>query len=110
MTPKAAEEMLSLIMLDDFVARRAALDTWTRRWVATFEVSHVADMEGVRMLDRHFPGKAKLAAKSALAAKTVEALVDDECRAVEFDTYDEGDTIRHHTLKLRVLLTEPREA
>jgi hypothetical protein len=42
-TPQAAQELLDLIMLEDFVARRKALDAWTRRWIATARVDFIAD-------------------------------------------------------------------
>lgn len=32
-----------MVMLDDFVARRAALDVWSKRWVTTAEVKIIAD-------------------------------------------------------------------
>lgn len=43
MTPAAANELRNIIMLEDFVARREALDLWYRRWVATAAVQIKAD-------------------------------------------------------------------
>lgn len=38
MNSQAAKELLDLIMLDDYVARKQALDDWSRRWLATMHV------------------------------------------------------------------------
>lgn len=38
MNPQAAQEILDLIMLDDYVARKQALDDWSRKWIATLYV------------------------------------------------------------------------
>ena len=43
MNRRAAEELLNLIMLDDFVQRRQALDTWSRRWLTTMHVEYTHD-------------------------------------------------------------------
>jgi len=43
MNPQAAQELLNLIMLDDFVARKQALDNWSRKWIATLHVEHIHD-------------------------------------------------------------------
>jgi len=40
---RAAEELLNLIMLDDFVQRRQTLDTWSRRWITTMHVEYTHD-------------------------------------------------------------------
>lgn len=84
MTPPAAEELLNVIMLDDFVARRKALDTWTQRWIATMEVN----MEGIN--HGH--------TKSSQALAIGSALLQDEVPAVAW-----GERPRMH-----VLLQNPR--
>lgn len=45
MNSSAAKELLDVIMLDEFVARRKALDAWSRRWIATMHVEFVHDGE-----------------------------------------------------------------
>lgn len=39
MTPAAAKELTDLIMLDDFVERRAALKRWEERWTVTADLA-----------------------------------------------------------------------
>lgn len=92
MTPPAAEELLNVIMLDDFVARRKALDTWTRRWIATAEIVH----------DRH---ASQLVAKVNMLQELLEGLLADEMNVVEFGKVPTGDwAMRLHTLRQK-----PRE-
>jgi hypothetical protein len=43
MNKQAAKELLDLIMLDEFVARREALNLWSRRWIATMYVEAAVD-------------------------------------------------------------------
>lgn len=85
MTPPAAEELLNVIMLDDFVARRKALDAWTRRWVVVLEVN----MAGIDRADT----------KVAQAMGVGACLAQDEVPAVAW-----GVRPRMH-----VLLQKPRE-
>lgn len=86
MTPQAATELLDVIMLDDFVTRRAALDTWARRWVATMEV--LTDAKAWR---------------TVLSLKMVQGLMADEVHAVQWDA---NGALKG--LRMFVLLQEPR--
>lgn len=86
MTPQAATELLDVIMLDDFVARRDALDTWIRRWVATMEV--LTDAKAWR---------------TVLSLKMVQGLMEDEVHAVQWDA---NGALKG--LRMFVLLQEPR--
>lgn len=67
MTGPAAEELVHVIMLDDYVDRRKALKLWEERWVATLDlfvkftpplnmrppdVAQAAMREGVKELTR----------------------------------------------------------
>lgn len=94
MTPPAAEELLSVIMLDDFVARRKALDIWTRRWVATMELKN-AGLSG-----RH-------GAKAAMLNEVAGALLVDVVGCVEFGV--DTDTNLGYMMRMHVLLQKPRE-
>lgn len=107
MIAESRKELLELLMLDDFVQRREALDRWEARWVATLELVHIAPRSGVRELNRQFPGKADLVARSGLTTKMVEALVDDACLATEFQKHEDQVGV-HYVLRLRALLTVGR--
>lgn len=88
MTPPAAEELLNVIMLDDFVDRRKALDVWTRRWIATAEI----------VFDR---GATQLEAKTGMLGELMEGLLTDEVRALEFGKVPTGDwCMRLHTVRI----------
>lgn len=107
MIAQSRKELLDLLMLDDFVARREALEHWEAKWIATLELVHIAPRSGVRELNRQFPGKADLVARSGLTAKMVEALVDDACLATEFLKHEDQAGV-HYVLRLRAFLTEGR--
>lgn len=92
MTPPAAEELLNVIMLDDFVDRRKALDTWARRWVATAKIVH----------SRH---SSQLEAKVAMFQELLEGLLTDEVNVVEFGKMPTG----HWAMRLHALRQKPRE-
>lgn len=93
MTPPAAEELLNVIMLDDFVARRKALDVWTRRWVATMEV-----------LNNGTSGPH--GARAEMLNEVAEGLLVDAVGCVEF-----GKRVGKmgYALRMHVLLQKPRE-
>lgn len=92
MTPPAAEELLNVIMLDDFVDRRKALDAWTRRWIATAEIVH----------SRH---ASQLEAKVYMLQELVEGLLTDAVNVLEFGKVPTGDW----AMRLRTLRQKPRE-
>lgn len=96
MTPPAAEELLNVIMLDDFVARRKALDAWTRRWIATMEVDYVWDGGMSRAI-------ALAIGRRELLKEMARSFAKDEVSALGW-VEDE----RALLLRLHVLLQKPR--
>lgn len=109
MTPQAANELIDVLMLEDLVERRRALDKWVERWTSTLEIVHTADAAGVAALNREFPGKADLVAKIAICAKMVEGLIEDECNAVTFEKFIGDKSVVQYRVRLRVVTTQPRE-
>lgn len=101
MTPKAAEELLQVVMYDDFVDRRKALDHWTKRWVATLEVeSHFS-----WPLDR--AGAFQDVANIALGARIAKGLLEGPNAL----SRERRPAVNGHveTTRLAVLLQAPRE-
>jgi hypothetical protein len=105
MTPKAAEELLNIIMLDDFVARREGLDRWSRRWLATMEVTHVQQLG---LIPKGYQGDLDAMARAALTEEILRGLLKNELPAMGWATH-EGRTTREVVARMHVVLQEPRE-
>lgn len=103
MNHKAAQELLDMVMIDDLVERRAALDTWSRRWVAQLHVEMPYD--GLRT------PVALSAARALLMRKIFKAIMDDSVNATNFGwpAGDDGKPMYDVLVaELHVILQEPR--
>jgi hypothetical protein len=97
MNPRAAKELLDVIMLDEFVARRKALDDWSRRWVATMHVE---------ALNVHSLSEAR-GAKKQLLTEILNGLVQDEVNVLHW-----GPLIGNKNslaCQMHVIMQEPRD-
>lgn len=101
MTPQAATELLDVIMLDDLVARRKALDTWTRRWIATMQIFY--DMDSEFSTHSYY----RQVVKNFLRTEMQKGLEKDEVHALSWKTEEREDFTRT-ILEMFVLLQEPR--
>lgn len=92
MNVKAAEELVDLIMIDDYVARRKALDTWNRRWIATAEV--------FGRWEQGAPVEIRKAVVNDIRGEIFDGLVADHAKVVlwEFGTDQNGDNIAKASL------------
>lgn len=97
MNPRAAQELLDLIMLDEFVARRKALDDWSRRWVATMHTEFIPG-PGASMRD---PAVAQVA-RQTLLTNILDGLVQDQVHVLNWGATDRQQELaglpdaRHH--------------
>lgn len=110
MNPTAAKEISDLIMLDDFVARKHALDNWTRKWIATIMLEHPAPLHQVRAMEK-FHGKEAVAsmARVALLERMLTGIVvDNNVKGVRVEVEESAQT-RTTRLEMHVVLQEPRE-
>lgn len=108
MNSRAATELMAIVMLDDFVARRDAMNNWSRRWVATVRLSHPASRDVVRVFEERFGGKADEAARYALTDKLVRGMVEDQSVAALRWERAEGEKSIVTTVEMNVILQEPR--
>lgn len=113
MNPTAAQELLDLIMLDDFVARKQALDNWSRKWIATCMVEYPVSLSMVRNLEKNYGLQyATTMAKAAIIGRMLEGIAGDESvKAMRWevsDNEDQGRT-RMTRVEMHVVLQEPRD-
>src|SRR3954469_19100685 len=97
MNPRAAKELLDVIMLDEYVARRKALDDWSRRWIATMHVE---------ALNVHNLSEAR-EAKKQLLTEILNGLVQDEVNVLHW-----GHLISNNNslaCEMHVVMQQPRE-
>lgn len=107
MNTEAANELLNIILRDDYVSRREGLNTWTRRWIATMQISHPVNKDMVEAAEQLFPGRIDELAKQALAQRMAVGLVANEVKAVSFVIAD-GEKIRVTSMEMHIILQEPR--
>jgi hypothetical protein len=74
--PTAAEEILNIIMLDDYVQRKQALADWSRRWLTTMHVEMNTEEE--------IGGGSGYAVKLVLLRKIWSALIHDEVNVLHW--------------------------
>ncbi len=102
--PTWANELIQIIMLDDFVDRRKALDVWVARWVATADVYHPTTSEMEQLFQATWGDRAKMSRRAALAEKLVDAFMRNEIGAVGY--YENEQAVG---ARLMCLLLNPRE-
>src|SRR5882762_1830335 len=112
MNPRAAKEISEIIMLDDFVARKKALDDWSRKWIATCMVEYPVSLSMVRNLEKNYGLQyATTMAKAAIIGRMLEGIAGDESvKAMRWevsDNEDQGRT-RMTRVEMHVVLQEPR--
>lgn len=89
---QALEELVELIMLDDFVQRRKALDTWTSRWIATAHVEHPVPPALAGLASEE-------AAKTALTFKMVQGMMEGGGNSpIMYGVTEKGGTKTRHVL------------
>lgn len=102
MNPRAAQELLDLIMLDEFVARRKALDDWSRRWVTTMHVEFVPEPAvSVRNPE------VLRAARRVLLTNILDGLAQDEVHVLHW-----GHLIKNPNslaCEMHAIMQEPRD-
>lgn len=99
MNQVAAQEILDLIMLDDYVARKQALDAWSRKWIATLYV----DAPHHGMLAQ---------AKIEIMTKIFTALMANELDSINFGmpVGEDGNLDRTRlACEMHVILQKPRD-
>lgn len=102
MNPRAAKELLDVIMLDEYVARRKALDDWSRRWVATMHTEFIPG-PGASMRD---PAVAQVA-RQTLLTNILDGLVQDQVHVLNW-----GPLIGNKNslaCQMHVIMQEPRD-
>lgn len=103
MNPRAAQEFLDLIMLDDFVERKRAADDWARRWIATMHVEFVHDGT---CSESQKPALYKRAT-STLLRQIFDMLKDDEVHALNWGCLvNDPNSL---AAEMHVILQEPRD-
>lgn len=98
-----------MIMHDDFVARRAALDTWVKRWVASVKIDHPSPrgVAGV-FVELHGQPAWEAMAKAALLDKVLIGMLNEEAQVKSFGfEVTEDEVNRVGTLRLSVILEKP---
>lgn len=112
MNPQAAQELLDLIMLDDFVERKKSLDTWSRKWIATMELVQRVDLKRCLDTERTVNGGAhrlENMARAAIIDRMLVGLMDDAVGATKIEkTDDQEKNVRTYTLHMHVVLQRPR--
>lgn len=83
-------------MLDEFVARRKALDDWSRRWITTLHV------EAVHV--NHLPARK---VQKELLTQILNGLVQDEVNVLHWgELIDNPDSL---ACEMHVIMQEPRD-
>jgi hypothetical protein len=101
--PQAAEELLEVIMCDDYVARRRGLDMWMKRWISELVATHPQP----KVLDETY-GKESLSrmARAALSSDAVDFLLNPSTGAMRL-IITEKESVREFHLTLHVVRQEP---
>ena len=103
MTGKAAEELVDLIMLDDFVARREALRRWEERWMATMHLE-TEFMTPLKLLPLVEKQAAIQSAVKTMTKKMLNGLSDDSQHVTQW--YYGDDRV---VLQIAFVRMEPHE-
>ncbi len=106
MTPKAAEELLEVIMSDDYVERRRKLDIWSQRWISTAECKFMVGFD--KDYNPSHDQNLHKFAKEKLAEMLVDGILEDTERLrfamTDLCTFPKS---REYSLLLFVLRQEP---
>lgn len=102
MNPRAAQELFDLIMLDETVARRKALDDWSRRWITTMHTEFIPE-PGTSMREP----AVQRAARLVLLTNILDGLVQDEVHVLHW-----GHLIGNKNslaCEMHAIMQEPRD-
>ena len=104
MSPQAAKELLDLIMLDDYVTRKKALNNWSRRWIATLQLDYTLAPSGFAYNDSAYQALENVS-REVLIVRMVKGLLANAVPALRWTTSEDGSQTR---VELHVVLQEPR--
>lgn len=108
MNSSTQKELLDVIMLDEFVARREALLTWAKRWVWTLKCSAAVD-SNTRDNNRMEKGPEEFdrMEKAAFLDQIFMGVLNASAKVVDVRV-EEGFPDTVITTKIHVILQEPR--
>jgi len=106
-SPQAAKELLDLIMIDEYVARKKALDNWSRRWIATMQLDYEISATLEHAYGARVSQEFDRIARQTLISKMTHGLLTNDVPALRWSTslIEGGRSLR---VEMHVVLQEPR--